>query len=78
VGGTCHDDGLTENCQTSYQVEADRWQKMSFGSKQSKLTSSEEGLTGSKYLICMAVDREALRKLAVLCAISTVGIRSKV
>jgi len=29
VGGTCHEDELTENCQTSYQLETDRWQKRS-------------------------------------------------
>jgi len=29
VGGTSHEDGLKENCQTSYQLETDRWQKTS-------------------------------------------------
>jgi len=29
VGGTCHEDGLEENCQTSYRLETERWQKTS-------------------------------------------------
>jgi len=49
------------------EVQADLVQ---IGSKKSKLTSEEEGLTGNKSSD-LAVDRGAWREMTALCTIST-------
>jgi len=73
VGGTCHEDGLKENCQTSNQLETDRWQKTSRLTSYSLAAKVEVDIRGGginwEQIPDLAVDRGAWRKLTALCAV---------
>jgi len=76
--GTCHEDGLTENCQTSYQLETNTWQKTSrptsYRLAAVKVDIRKGGIS-SKQIPDLAVDRGAWRELIALYAINTEGTK---
>jgi len=79
MGGTCYEDGLTENCQTSYQLETDNGSRRpgrpsTYWQQTVKVEIRGRGINWEQ-IPDLAVDRGAWRKMTTLCAISTGGTK---